>query len=305
MDYGAIIANWNGSGFIGRCLGSVLTAARQVPSLRILVVDDASSDDSPEIVARDFPNVELLRIPQNVGFGQAVNQSVAALNTPWIFLLNNDLALAPDFFSRLIAAKESLNDPSLFWIGAQTLEWGTSEPNHAGMLARWERGRIVQTPFECESLSPAHFIQAGACLLNRERFLALGGFCKIYHPGYWEDYDLSYQALRRGWNNYYEPRAKAHHWGKQSMRTLLGEYRLSLTIKRNHLLFNWINLSDPALLRQHLIGLPRLVARAPSENAPWHRALAAALRKLPEALHYRSARLKTTNRTDREILGIK
>ncbi|MBI1785362.1 glycosyltransferase [Candidatus Sumerlaeota bacterium] len=305
MDYGIIIANWNGGEFVERCLGSVLTSLRHAGNtMRVLVVDDASADDSPDRIARLFPSVELLRLKANVGFGEAVNTAMKALDTPWVFLLNNDLLLAPDFLQRLVEARVRLADNSLFCIGAQTLTWDSLQPNHAGMNARWAKGRIIQCPFRTEECSASDFVQGGACLYDREKFLSLGGFCSLYHPGYWEDYDLAYQALRRGWNNYYEPRAKAYHWGKKSMRSLLGEYRLALTIKRNHLLFVWVNLSDFGLLCRHLMGLAELVARGPGDVVSWHRALWAALGRLPAALRERRKRRRAAARSDRQILKI-
>ncbi len=306
MEYGAIIANWNGSGYIERCLGSVLAAARRSPApLHLLVVDDASTDDSPQKIATLFPSIQLLRLPVNVGFGQAVNEAMRTLSTPWVFILNNDLALRTDFFERLIETCKSLGGSDLFAIGAKTLQWESHEPNHAGMRARWKERMIVQEGFDTDELTPTDFIQGGSCLVDREKFLALEGFCPIYHPGYWEDYDLAYQARRHGWKNYYEPRAVAYHWGKRSMRALLGDYRLSLTIKRNHLLFNWVNLADKGLLVRHLTGLGGLMLREePFESestASWSRAFFSALTKLPSALRFLRTRLPIRDFSGREI----
>jgi len=312
MDFGVLIANWNGSGFVERCLGSVLAAARRVGDpMRILAVDDASTDDSPQKIRGLFPSVELLSLPKNVGFGRAVNAGMRALDTPWVFLLNNDLALPSDFFEKLIEARnsrQSIDAEQLFAIGAKTLEWQTQLPNHAGMRARWNGRMIVQDPFDSPEPSSADFIQGGSCLVDRSKFLSLGGFCEIFSPGYWEDYDICYQALKRGWKIYYEPRAVAYHWGKKSMRALLGDHRLALTIKRNHLLFNWINLTDSGLLRTHSISLGRLMLEHECHEidrlASWPRALIEASAKIPAALQVRRERTGAERLPDRRILRI-
>lgn len=308
VKYAAIIANWNGAGVIERCLGSVQAAARRAGEpIHILAVDDASSDDSADTIARLFPSVELLRLPQNLGYARAVNLGMAQVDAPWVFLLNNDLALQADYFERMIAARRAAESPELFTIGSKTLEWETHAPNHAGMRAAWRGGMIVQEGFDAEALVPADFVQSGSSLVDREKFLALGGLSALFHPGYWEDYDLCYQALRRGWKCLYEPRAVAYHWGKRSMRSLLGDYRLALTIKRNHLLFNWANLGDGALLARHLLGLGALALRddddPQTQAAPWGRAVIAALAKLPEALRERRRRAAGPA-PDRKILHL-
>lgn len=304
MEFAVLIANWNGSDCIERCLGSVVAAARRAGGIRIAVVDDASTDDSRDKISSRFPAADLFALPRNLGFGGAVNEGMRRLAELWVFLLNNDIVLPADFFERMIAARNSVDPARLFAIGARTVDWASGEPNHGGMLARWRDNMIVQEPFDAEELAPAHFVQAGACLISREKFWELGGFCGLYHPAYWEDYDLSYQALRRGWLNYYEPRAVAYHWGKRSMISRLGKESIAALVKRNHLLFNLVNLHDGALLRRHLLGLGGLALHAEDNgsDASWAKAFVEALPKFGEALRVRRHRTGTIAVSDREVL---
>lgn len=302
--FGVVIPNWNGAAFIERCLGSALAAVRRAGRpMEVIVTDDASADGSAETIAKSFPSVKLISWDANVGFGEAVGRGMAAATADWIFLLNNDLALKEDFCERLIAVLDAQPDPGrVFAIGARTLDWTTGEANHGGQLARWRGGMIVQEPFESDAAAAAGFFQAGACLIDRKKFLALGGFAEIYRPGYWEDYDLAWQARRRGWAVLYDPRATAWHLGKGSMKERLGQYGLSLTLKRNHLLFNWANLSDGGLLARHFLSLPGLVLKK-EDGAGWGRALLAALERLPAVLALRRKRLKIPGKPDRDLLS--
>ena len=101
--YSLLIANWNGEAYIERCLGSVLAAVRRAGvEMEVVVVDDASADRSPDLIATGFPKVRLIRLERNVGFGAAVGRGMAELDADWVFLLNNDLALRVDFCERLI-----------------------------------------------------------------------------------------------------------------------------------------------------------------------------------------------------------
>jgi GT2 family glycosyltransferase len=352
--FGVLIANWNGEAFIERCLGSVLAAVRRSGlAMEIVVTDDASDDRSAAVVPRTFPAVRLLQWHRNIGYARSVRRGLRAMTADWVFLLNNDLALQVDYCERLIATlaawergrlarltrdseletrntklgtrNSELETPNapLFAIGARTRDWETRADNHGGQRAAWRGGMIVQEPFEAETDAPADFFQAGGCLVHRRSFLELGGMSSLYHPGYWEDYDLAWRARRRGWAILYEPRAVAYHAGKGSMTRLLGRRGVSLLVRRNHLLFNWVNLHDGALLRRHLLSLAGLVwrdawqrgrharilisgPRLPNDAdvAPWGRAFLAALRRLPRALRTRRRRLAQGGRPDRELLKI-
>ena len=287
--FGVMIANWNGAAVIERCLGSVLAAERHFGhDLERLVHDDASSDASHDLIARAFPAFTLMRAPHNVGYAESVNRALRAMHCDWVFLLNNDLVLKTDFFAQLAAALDSADPAALFAVGAQTRDWDTQTINHGGQRAAWRGGMLLQEPFEADSLAPADFFQAGACLVDRRKFLALGGFAPIFHPGYWEDYELGWRARDRRWQTLYEPRAVAFHWGKGSMRRKLGDWGVNLALRRNHLLFTWSALRTPAQAAAHVLGLPLLILRdpAPADTPGWLRALLAALPRLPALLRW-------------------
>jgi GT2 family glycosyltransferase len=278
--------------------------------METIVIDDGSTDRSADLVQRQFPSVRLIRRGRNDGFGVAVNEAMAAMDADWVFLLNNDVVLELGFFRRLLHTLDqySRDHPggAVFAIGAKTCDWASLAVNHGGQNARWRKNMIVQEPFDAVETEPTIFYQAGACVMNRRLFLELGGFDHIYYPGYWEDYDISYQACRRRWAVLYDPLAVAYHFGKGTNIWLLGRWRLALAIRRNHLLFNWINLADRGLLLRHLMSLPALILQddaAPDEPG-WWRALLEALKHLPAALRLRRARLHVPGVPDRELLAM-
>ena len=100
------------------------------------------------------------------------------------------------------------------------------------------------------------FLQGGACALQRDRFLELGGFDPIFAPGYWEDYDLSFRALARGWRILYDPAARALHVGRASFAARYGDDGVRQLTRRNEFLFAWLNLEG----RGGLTHLPRRLA---------------------------------------------
>jgi hypothetical protein len=104
---GVVLLNWNGGEFTVPCVRSLL-AGSTVPQ-RVVVVDNASEDGSPERIAALFPEVTLLRNVRNEGFAGGNNQGLALLlreEMDWIWLLNNDTVVAPDCLAQLVAVAQ-------------------------------------------------------------------------------------------------------------------------------------------------------------------------------------------------------
>jgi len=88
LDLSVIIANHNGAGVLPSCLDSLCRPQRI--SMEVIVVDDASTDRSRELVARGYPEVRLVELSHNLGFGAASNRGAAISSGRYIFFLNND-----------------------------------------------------------------------------------------------------------------------------------------------------------------------------------------------------------------------
>jgi GT2 family glycosyltransferase len=92
MMISVIIANHNGEEHLEQCLGSL---GRPGPELEIIMVDNASSDDSLDLVAGRFPAVRILPQPKNLGFAAANNIGAEAAKGDALLLVNNDAWLEP------------------------------------------------------------------------------------------------------------------------------------------------------------------------------------------------------------------
>lgn len=89
MDLSIVIINWNGLGVLHNCLKSIYQASEGI-SFEVIVVDNASSDESVQMIERDFPQVLVLKNQQNRGFAAANNQAFAKALGRYVLLLNND-----------------------------------------------------------------------------------------------------------------------------------------------------------------------------------------------------------------------
>ena len=291
IHFSLVVANWNGEAFLARCLSSALLSAREAGRpFELIVVDDGSTDSSVAMVQSRFPQVRLVARMENRGFAATVNEGVEAARGRYVILLNNDVVVRPRFCSTLLAHFETGGD-DLFGVTAKTVQWDGREPNYLKMDAQWRRGDLRLVWADPPEAQPTLFLQAGACALARERFLELGGLASLYAPGYWEDFDLSWRALARGWRNVYEPASPAFHLGKASLRRRYGDAWLRLLDARNRHLFIWANITDARLLASHCCWLPVRIGReAASGRLDTVRAVGHALRRIRAALRRRRTR---------------
>lgn len=257
-----IVPNWNGGRWLGRCLSSLQIAARaaQVPT-ELIVVDDASTDESVDLVRGQFPRARLVTLRRNVGFARAVNLGARKARGKYLLLANNDLSARQDFVAKLHGAFDEDRTGRLFAVSAKTVGWYDGKPNQLCMGAVWKGGRITPAFSDPDRRSPCLFVQAGAAMYDRRRFLQLGGLCTLFEPGYWEDYDLSWRAGRMGWLQMYEPAALALHIGGGSMTRRYGPDGVARMKSRNHLLFEIRNLRSPRLLLEWGARLPLALSR--------------------------------------------
>src|SRR5690606_37957901 len=123
----------------------------------------------------------------------------------------------------------------LFGVSARTVSWFDGKPNQVCMGVTLKGGRLTPSWIALDEPARCVFVQAGAAAYNRAHFLRLGGVNKVYHPGYWEDYDISYYAAKRGLINLYDTHALALHHGGGSMTRRYGHEEVNRMKARNHL----------------------------------------------------------------------
>ncbi len=92
--FSVIIPNWNGLRFLPTCLNALRKQTYR--DFEIIVVDDASTDDSRALIKNDFPDVHVIALGKNRGFAHAVNTGIRAARGDVIVLLNNDTEADPN-----------------------------------------------------------------------------------------------------------------------------------------------------------------------------------------------------------------
>ena len=301
-DVSLVVVNWNGAEYLRQYLPSVVEAAARVPvACEVLVVDNASTDDSVAVVRQQFPSVRLVQRPTNEGFIGGNNAGAAAARGRIVVFLNNDVEVEPDFLAPLLPHFEQ---PDVFAVGCKMLvKEGIRK--ESGWTRGWVRFGlpVVEHNREEFAVPLATLYACGAAMaVDRQKFLELGGFHPIFQPFYWEDTDLSYRAWQRGWRVLFEPRSTVYHLHRGSIGRLPKRF-IATVLERNRLLFVWSNWRDRTLLLRHLAWLPwYLLKGVLTLNLPRLAGLFGAIRRLPQAMTKRRTMMPWIRRSDTEIL---
>ena len=157
---------------------------------------------------------------------------------------------------------------------------------------------------DADDTSQTLFACGGAFMVERQRYLELGGFDTLYHPLYYEEIDLSYRALKRGWQVVYEPESIAYHKVQSTITRQEKRRRIGLISARNNYLFVWKNILDRDYTLEFLIFIPAFLLRDLLRfKSRFWMAFFMALKRLPRALQGRRQEKTAVKFTDRQILA--
>ncbi|HJZ36340.1 MAG TPA: glycosyltransferase family 2 protein [Solirubrobacterales bacterium] len=244
MRAGVYIPNFNGGEHLVRALESLRA---QTVEADVVVVDNGSSDGSDRVVAERFPEVVLLRMQENLGFGTALNRAVAAHPTDAIVLLNNDAAAEPRFVEALV---DGLGTGVDSVAGVMLQERDPGLIDSAGVVA--DRTLMGFDYLHGETVPAAASAPAplgptgGAALYRREAFEAVGGFDQRIFL-YYEDLDLALRLAARGGACRLAPEARALHAYSAGLGPASAAKYARTGWSRGYMLRRYGVMSDPRL----------------------------------------------------------
>jgi GT2 family glycosyltransferase len=245
-----IIVNWNTRELLRQCLSAVTHDAQDVPH-EIIVVDNASSDDSDLMVQREFPAVRLMRNAVNAGHARANNQAIAASSSDYVLLLNSDAVVRPGCMKKLMeildshphigaVAAQSLHEdltiqypcrrlPTLMTALFDDTSLGWLFPNNP-VIKKYRYRDWDQNDFR-----PVQQPELTCLLLRRQVFLDVGLFDERFFL-YFNDPDFFARFKQKNLLVYYAPQAHVVHYGSSSIR---GYIDRSFDWHRGRQLYYW------------------------------------------------------------------
>jgi GT2 family glycosyltransferase/glycosyltransferase involved in cell wall biosynthesis len=248
-----VIPNWNGKDLLAKYIPSIRTALAGNPANEILVVDNGSADGSADFLRTMFPDVTVLALPQNLGFGGGSNAGFRAARNDIVVLLNSDMRVAPDFLAPLL---EGFGDPEVFAVSCQIFFTDAAKVREETGLTQgwWQDGSLrVRHRIDgaIDDLYPCFYGGGGSCAFDRAKFLELGGFDPLLEPFYLEDTDLGFMAWKRGWKVYYQPRSVVFHEHRGTIGKKFTQDQIQAVLKKNYILFCWKNIHEVRRLASH------------------------------------------------------
>ena len=298
-----IITNWNGSKLLRECLPTVLEAVRfdHHHFYEVMVIDDCSTDNSLEILAKEFPEIRVEKTPQNLGFQEANNYAVKLAESKIVMPMNNDIKLDPKALHYLA---QHFDNKDTFAVSGKIFAFDQTTFLYGNRGGYFQKGHFHLYEKPPEDDSQTLFACGGAFMVNRQKYLDLGGFDSMYHPLYYEEIDLSYRALKRGWKVHYEPQSIAYHKVQATITRQEKLRRISLISARNNYLFIWKNILDRSMTLTFLFYIPLFLLRDLFRlKSRFWIAFYMALKRLPRALKGRSIEQSDVLYSDREILS--
>ncbi|HKP12740.1 MAG TPA: glycosyltransferase family 2 protein [Blastocatellia bacterium] len=241
-----IIVNWNTRDITRDCLRSVREHAGGV-AYEVIVVDNASSDGSAEMIRAEFPKVHLIANDENVGFGRANNQAMRVARGRYFLLLNSDTVIFDDSIQRLVSF--IADDPRIGIAGCKLLfEDGTLQSScsrfpsiRVALLEDLMLYKFLPRRLQGELLLGGYWphdrardveaVWGAAMMVRRRVFEQTGGFDeRIFMYG--EDLEWCMRVHDRGWRIAFTPEAAIVHLNHKSSEKKYGDERIDLCHKR-------------------------------------------------------------------------
>jgi len=230
MDISIIIVNWNVREFLDRCLNSIFFYLKS-REFEVIVVDNASSDGSVEMVKRKFSQIKLIINKENYGFAKACNQGIKIAHGRYLFFLNPDSEVTNNTYDQVINFMESHSEVGVagcyLYYPDRRIQTSfyrfTSLANLLGralLLYSFLPRNALTGPLFSDYLRSNRSIGrvcGGAMVVRREAFEEVELFDESFFL-YYEDEDLCYRMRQKGWKIAPIPDTKIIHHHNQSGR---------------------------------------------------------------------------------------
>ena len=220
MKIAVVILNWNGAKLLQQFLPSVIQYSENAS---IYVADNASTDDSIDVLKNEFPSVKIIQNSSNFGFAQGYNEALQSVEEPYYALVNSDIDVTANWLQPIIEIFE--NEPDTAIIQPKILDYkNKSYFEYAGAAGGFIdklgypycRGRIFETLEQDNGQyndTSEIFWATGACFfIRRDVFHVLKGFDADFFA-HQEEIDLCWRAFNLGHKIKYTSKSVVYHVG--------------------------------------------------------------------------------------------
>lgn len=258
MDVSIILVNWNTRDLLKECISSIFAQTKS--NFEIFVVDNASDDESAQMVRNYFPTVKLIENSQNLGFAAATNQAINVCQGKYIFLLNPDTKILDHAIDKLIAILNQNDQVGL--VACKLLNRDFSVQTNVGKFySFWNT--LFTNPVISKFSNPIKLISnkqisssnhvsdqeidwaRSSALMIRKRAMDQAGYFDEQFYIYGEELDLCWRLKHFGWKLLFHPNAEILHYGKASSNQRKAEMFIQnnksfyIFLKKNYPLYSY------------------------------------------------------------------
>lgn len=222
MDLSIIIPSYNTKALLERCIISIITGLKESDvSHEVIVVDNASTDGSPELLRKKYPQVQLVCNTENVGYGKANNQAIKKARGEYILLLNSDIVVQNDAIGLLY---RFIKDKNKAFAGGKLYNVdGSAQPSCGPFytipvvaLMLFAKGDYWGATRTSPTTTRSVDWVSGACLMGKKNAFEEVGFFDEEIFMYMEDIDFLYRAKMKGYGVFFYAYARFTHAGAAS-----------------------------------------------------------------------------------------
>jgi len=254
MKISVVIPNWNGEKLVKKNLPEVIAVLPK--DTEVIVVDDGSTDSSVNLLKKLQPKLgfKLVVNGRNLGFLKTCNKAAKLVKGDLLMLLNTDVIPQRGFLEPVL---DHFKDEKVFAVSFNESKYGWAKI--------WWRGGFIHIGDGGQNKKPhiTAWGSGGSAVFRKSIWKKLGGFDPIYHPFYWEDFDIGFRAWTNGYKIIWEPKALVEHKHEASTSKLNPLY-VNLIKERNQLLFIWKNISNPLWRFSNIFGIGLRIFMGPN-----------------------------------------
>lgn len=236
MGIGVLILNRNGKRWLSLLYESLREQGYR--GVGVYLVDNASEDGSVEMTLKDYPEVKIIRMPQNLGYCMAYNLAMPyafADGCEWVIWANNDIRIDPNCLTELVRIAQS--EPMIGVLGPAFMGWDSNEPNYY---------MVGNHPYAIDAMmskSPVpidvEWVEGSFLMVSRLCSESVGPL-DPHLKFYWEEADFCRRARYQGWRVVLVPNALARHFGGGSVNQGDG-YVFNSFRERNYYIYKLTN----------------------------------------------------------------
>lgn len=294
MKSSIVIPNYNGKELLEKNLPAVINAFENKKNniIEVIIVDDGSSDDSVNFINQKYKGVvKLIKHAKNRGFATSVNTGVRATKGDLIVLLNSDVSPSGYFLEKI---GELFEDKNVFAVSLHEKGYGGAKGNFIDGFVE------IGMKKESTKIEKSFYVSGGSGVFRKSIWQDLSGMDeRLLSPFYWEDIDLCYRAIKRGYSCLWSPDSDVVHNHESTISKLPKKYVARIR-ERNQLLLIWKNITSRSMFLKHI----NFMLKRAFAHPGYFIIIFMALGKISEVLRLRKREIKESKVSDEAVFSI-